>query len=259
MRLNQPEPQGEEGRGLEDPPLELLQGNGRLQELPPLLVGEVRLHEFLRVRQEIEIVEPCGQKAAGGGDRCLETRLAAAKLNATFSTEKPSPNLLTKLSRCTSTRPAPQQASSRNQWPPRSTAFHRGGALSLGLGRPCSSPSFLTALFFTAVTVLAALSDDSCLLAAGRWSSPSTDSFSEPLGPGGAALRGAPPPTRSRAAAPVTPPGGGFRPPWARFSFCTRVSMMATGLASTTIRFPRSSRSPEAFSWTHPCWGAASG
>lgn len=46
-----------------------------------------------------------------------------------------------------------------------------------GFGGFGSSASVLTALFFTAVMVLAALSDDSCLFVAGRWSSPSTVSF----------------------------------------------------------------------------------
>lgn len=62
MRLNQPEPHGEEGGRLKHPPLKLLQGDGHVQELPFLLIGEVRLDELLRVCEEVEIVEPWRQQ-----------------------------------------------------------------------------------------------------------------------------------------------------------------------------------------------------
>lgn len=63
--LDQPQAHGEERRGLEHLLLKLLQGDGRLQQLPALLIGEVGVDELLRVGEEVEVVEPLG----GGGGR----------------------------------------------------------------------------------------------------------------------------------------------------------------------------------------------
>lgn len=60
-RVDQPQAQREERRGLEHPLFKLLQGDGRIQELPSLLIGEVGVDELLRVRQEVEVVEPLGE------------------------------------------------------------------------------------------------------------------------------------------------------------------------------------------------------
>lgn len=59
------------------------------------------------------------------------------------------------------------------------------------------SPPFLTALFFSTPTVLAALSEDSCLLVAGRWPSLSLSLPSIPCvsGAGWSRLLGAAPPS----------------------------------------------------------------
>lgn len=57
-RLNQLQPQAEEGRGLEDPPLKVLQAEGSVQQLPLPLVWEVGVYEVLRVGEEVEVIEP---------------------------------------------------------------------------------------------------------------------------------------------------------------------------------------------------------
>lgn len=75
MWLNQLEPHGKEGRGLEDSSLKLLQSDGHIQELPFLLIGEVGIDELLRVREEIEIIKPWRQQMETAD--WLETELAA--------------------------------------------------------------------------------------------------------------------------------------------------------------------------------------
>lgn len=66
LRLEELQAQREEGRRLEHPPLELLQADGRVQELPLLLVREVRVDELVRVRQEVEVIEPAGARDGDG-------------------------------------------------------------------------------------------------------------------------------------------------------------------------------------------------
>lgn len=75
MWLDQLEPHGKEGRGLEDSSLKLLQSDGHVQELPFLLIGEVGIDELLRVREEIEIIKPWRQQMETAD--WLETELTA--------------------------------------------------------------------------------------------------------------------------------------------------------------------------------------
>lgn len=69
MRVIQPQSHLEERRGLEHPSFKLLQGDGRIQELPFLLIGEMRVYELLWVGEEIEIIEPSGGGATDGDSR----------------------------------------------------------------------------------------------------------------------------------------------------------------------------------------------
>lgn len=115
----------------------------------------------------------------------------------------------------------------------------------------CSSASFLTVLFFTAVMVLAALSEDSCLFAAGRWSSLSTISFSNTLCLESTVLWEASAQTNTLAGA-MSPPLEGFGFPWVWLSLCTTAPITATGLRLLTIEFSR------ALTCTHPLWVTSS-
>lgn len=121
----------------------------------------------------------------------------------------------------------------------------------------CSSASFLTALFFTTVMVLAALSDDNCLFATGRWSSLSTISFSDTFCLESTALCEALAQTRTWAGA-TSAPGGGFELSWTWFSLCTRAPITAAGLCLLKIGFSWRSWSARAFTCTHPFWVTSS-